>query len=444
MRLRASIVVLTVLVLPVLVAGQDAEARRNLRRTPVVRVVEKVGPAVVSIRTQALVRRRHPLDSFFQFGEPDQGTSTLQDYSLGSGVLIDPKGYVVTNDHVIRRADRIMVGLADGRVLDAELVGTDSQNDIAVLRIHGDGVFPTAPLGRDDDLMVGETTIALGNPFGLSGSVTTGVLSHTNREVRFRGKPVFKDFIQTSAVINPGNSGGPLLNILGEVIGINVAIHNRGPGIGFAIPISRVREVVYNVLDPRISRRLWLGLDVDHGRENAGALVNDVDPNGPAHAAGIRSGDVIVSLRGKPLSSWIDFETAIVEMEERRPVPLEVRRGNRTLKVELTPEPPPPSPAEKAIFKAVGFVFDDLPAAMARRTGLKGVLVTSVDSDSPAAEVGLQPGDLILELGNVRNLDRATCLRVLAAYLRRGRRIPVYLYREADDGYYGGDLPIRR
>ena len=444
MRLRTGIVALIVLLSSGLITAQDADARRNLRRTPVVRAVEKVGPAVVSIRTQALVRRRHPLDSFFQFGEPDQGGGTLQDYSLGSGVLIDPKGYVVTNDHVIRRADRIMVGLADGRVLNAELVGTDSQNDIAVLRIHDDGPFPTARLGRDDDLMVGETTIALGNPFGLSGSVTTGVLSHTNREVRFRGKPVFKDFIQTSAVINPGNSGGPLLNILGEVIGINVAIHNRGPGIGFAIPISRVREVVYNVLDPRISRRLWLGFDVDHEREDTGALVSEVDPKGPAHEAGIRAGDVIVALNGKPLRSWIDFETAVVEMARGGALPLQVRRGDRTLEVELTPEPPPPSPAEQAIFKAVGFVFDDLPAALARRTGLKGVLVTRVDADSPAAEVGLQPGDLILELGNVRNLDRATCLRVIAAYLRRGRRIPVYLYREKDDGYYGGDLPIRR
>ncbi|MCA9319380.1 MAG: trypsin-like peptidase domain-containing protein, partial [Planctomycetes bacterium] len=384
--------------------AQNARADRELRRTPTVRAIERVSPAVVSIRTQAKIQRRQQRDAFFQFFEQEGPSSGMQDQSLGSGVIFDPKGYVVTNDHVIRQANRISIGLTDGRVLDARLVGTDSKNDIAVLKILGEGPFPVAPLGRDDDLMVGEPNLALGNPFGLDGSVTSGILSHTNRTVHFRGKPVFKDFLQTSAVINPGNSGGPLINILGEVIGVNVAIHSRGPGIGFAIPVSRVRDVVYNVLHPRLARRAWLGVEIDHESEAVGALVAEIDAESPAARAGVETGDLILDLNGERVKSWIDFQTSVGEMPLDENFEVVIDRGGRQMKRTMRLVSAPPSPADKKVFQAVGFDFAEYKGRVGDDT-VQALRVVQVHEDSLASQIGVQNGDIILELANFRDLD---------------------------------------
>jgi S1-C subfamily serine protease len=227
-----------------------------LRRTATVRAVEKVGPAVVNITTERVVRRRSPFsgfggdplfDQFFRdFFSPRTRNQTVQ--SLGSGVVIDPEGRVITNEHVVARASRIRVSLADGREFEATLVGADPNNDLAVLQIDTEEELPWVAPGSSRDLLVGEPVIAIGNPFGLSNTVTTGVLSATDRSINTNGR-TFHGFLQTDASINPGNSGGPLLNAEGTLIGINTAIYQGAEGIGFAIPIDVARRVVAELIE---------------------------------------------------------------------------------------------------------------------------------------------------------------------------------------------------
>src|SRR5215472_14671814 len=227
-----------------LLAVPAARADVARRRTAVVDVVQKVGPAVVFIGTEQVVDRRmrgSPLEEFL-FGDGGRRErQTVQ--SLGSGVIIDASGTIVTNDHLIRGASAVHVMLADGRQIDAEVVGADAQNDLAVLRIQSKTALPAAKLGTSSDLMIGETVVAIGAPFGLTKTVTSGVLSAMGRSFKANDQ-LYIDFLQTDAAINPGNSGGPLLNLDGEVIGINTAIFSGAQGIGFAIPVDKVRRIV--------------------------------------------------------------------------------------------------------------------------------------------------------------------------------------------------------
>ena len=419
---------------------------RNIRRTPIVRAVETILPCVVNINTQKIVRRRRVFDDFFDYGDNQamRRQGQLQNYSLGSGVIIDEKGYVITNDHVVRRADRVSVNLHDGRELEATVIGTDVHNDIAILKINTTENLPAARLARSNDLMMGETTIAVGNPFGLGGSVTEGILSAKNRRVNFQGKKVFQDYIQTSTVINPGNSGGPLINLNGEVIGINVAIHSRGPGIGFAIPVSRVRDVVYSVMHPRLTKNAAIGFDLNHNHEGRGAVVRTIDPKGPAALAGLQAGDVILSVNGQEIIDWIDFQTTMQEMKIGHAFDLELRRADRRKKTTLALAPSPPSPRERAFFDFVGFEFKDVPANRRNAMGgLHGVLVTKVLETSKAKSVGIRAGDLIYSLGNIEVTDKKRAMNVILRF-RQSKSIPLHLFRPTDGDHYGGELPFNR
>jgi serine protease Do len=244
--------------------------KTDLRRTPVVEAVKKVAPAVVNISTEKIVKRRiNPFfdDYGFFFGDFFQNFPSSRTYkrqSLGSGVLIDPKGYIITNEHVILPASKIKVVLVDGREFEGKLIGSDSKFDLAVIKIEAESDFPAIKIGKSIDLMIGETVISIGNPFGLSHSVTTGVISALNRTIVTDEKRVYSDFIQTDASINPGNSGGPLLNILGELIGINTAIYQKAEGIGFAIPIDKARRIVDDLIQSGYVHRAWLGIGVHH------------------------------------------------------------------------------------------------------------------------------------------------------------------------------------
>src|SRR3954471_24708886 len=282
-----SALLLTSLLTPFLDDRAAAQTPQSARRTPLVSVVEKISPAVVNISAQATVREADPFFGMFGLGTERQAQS------LGSGLIIDRNGIVVTNAHVIEGASRITVTLLDGRELEADLLGLDRDADIAVLKVKVSGL-PALPLGRSSDLMIGETVVAIGNPFGLSNTVTTGVLSAVGRTVPSeRGERLFTDFLQTDASINPGNSGGPLVNILGDVIGINSAIISGATGIGFAIPAARARRVIDDLLrfgelqplwtgarlvtvDPELARRYGLG------SVRRGALVLKVSPSSPA------------------------------------------------------------------------------------------------------------------------------------------------------------------
>jgi serine protease Do len=405
---------------PLRLAASQAE-----RRTPVVAVVEKVSPAVVNISAESTVREPDPFFGIFGLGteRPAQ--------SLGSGFVSDRNGIVVTNAHVIEGASRITVTLLDGRELEADVLGSDRDADIAVLKVKATGL-PALPIGKSSDLMIGETVIAVGNPFGLSHTVTTGVLSAIGRTVPSdRGERIFTDFLQTDASINPGNSGGPLLNIEGEVVGINCAIISGASGIGFAIPADRARRVIDDLLRFGELQPLWSGarlLTVDPELAQRydlpvkrGAMVFRLYPDSPAVAAGLAEKDVIVSMGGHAVAAREDVTTALYTATAGAAVQAEVRRGAKTIKVELRAVHPPQGLGLRVLERSVGLRIS------AARGGL---VVDRVAAGSSAAERGLRDGDQILgangqevktaeALGRevVRGLDRGGLLLAV----RRGR-----------------------
>jgi serine protease Do len=369
-----------------------AQTPQAARRTPVVAVVEKVAPAVVNISAQSTVREADPFFGMFGLGTERQAQS------LGSGFIIDRNGIVVTNAHVIEGASRITITLLDGRELEADLLGSDRDADIAVLKVKASGL-PAIPLGRSSDLMIGETVIAIGNPFGLSNTVTTGVLSAMGRTIPSeRGERLFTDFLQTDASINPGNSGGPLVNIQGDVIGINSAIISGATGIGFAIPADRARRVVEDLLrfgelqplwtgarlvtiDPELARRYGLG------SLRRGALVLKVSPGSPAAEAGLRERDVIVAVGGHPVTAREDVTTALYTAAAGAAVDAEVRRGEQTVRLRLRAIHPPQGLGLQVLERSVGLTVE--PAR-------GGLAIRRVANGSVAADRGLRPGDVIL------------------------------------------------
>jgi serine protease Do len=360
------------------------------RRTPVVAAAEKVSPAVVNVSAESVVRDVDPFFGLF-FGQ------SRRTQSLGSGLIIDANGMVVTNAHVIEGASRIVVTTLDGRELDADLLGSDRDADLALLKVKARNL-PAIPLGRSGDLMIGETVIAIGNPFGLSHTVTTGVLSAVGRTVPSeRAGQVFTDFLQTDASINPGNSGGPLVNILGEVIGINTAIIQGASGIGFAIPADRARRVVDDLLRFGALRPLWTGarlitIDAETAQSanlpvRRGALVLKVYPGSPAAQAGLQEKDVVVAVNGHPVTAREDVATALYTAAAGSAVSLDLRRGERTLTVSLKAVQPPQGLGRQVLESNVGLDVAESQGAL---------VIRRVTPGSVAAGKGLRPGDVIL------------------------------------------------
>ncbi len=387
------------------------------RRTPVVAVAEKVSPAVVNIAAESIVREADPF-----FG----GIFTPQRraQSLGSGLIIAPTGIVLTNAHVIEGASRIVVTLLDGRELEADVLGSDRDADLAVLKV-GAKNLPAVSLGKSSDLMIGETVVAIGNPFGLSHTVTMGVLSAVGRTVPSeRGERLFTDFLQTDASINPGNSGGPLVNILGEVIGINAAIVSGANGIGFAIPADRARRVVEDLLRYGELRPVWSGarlltVDGELARRyqlavKHGALVFKVYPGSPAAGAGLEEKDVIVAAAGHAVGTREDVITAIYTVPADSPIPLEIKRGAHTVKVVLRTAAPPRGTGLSVLERSVGLVVGSSRGKLVVQRVVRG---------TPADRRGLEEGDVVLgangqrltspeDLGRevLRGMDRGSLL----------------------------------
>ena len=417
------------LALPLVVAAQPPS-----RRTPVVEVVERVGPAVVNIAAEAIVRDVDPFFGLFF------GPRSRRAQSLGSGLIVEPSGIVVTNAHVIEGASRIVVTTRDGRELEAEVLGSDRESDLAVLKVEGRGL-PAVPLGSSADLLIGETVIAIGNPFGLSHTVTAGVLSARGRTVPSeRGERLFTDFLQTDASINPGNSGGPLVNILGEVIGVNTAIVSGASGIGFAIPADRAKRVVDELLRFGALQPLWTGLrlltvDPELARRyelpvTRGAMVLRVWPGSPAAAAGLREEDVITAAAGRPVAAREDVTTAVSTVPAGTPVRLAVRRGSQTVELSLRAERPPQGLGLEVLERSLG-----LQVAAAGQ----GLAIQQVAPGSAAAERGLRRGDVVLaangqRVGSAEELGR----EVLRALDRGGLLLAVQRGRYV----YNLDLPL--
>ncbi|BDG09767.1 peptidase [Anaeromyxobacter paludicola] len=397
--------------------------------------MEKVRAAVVNVSAEELVRIRVPSQRqggdvadllFGDLFERPRYRKGYQVTSLGSGVIVSPEGYVLTNNHVVERGARFRVGLLDGRELTAKVVGTDPSSDLAVLKLEAQERMPFVAPGRSDDLLIGETVIAIGNPFGLSHTVTTGVVSAVHRNFKAGDRTLF-DFVQTDASINPGNSGGPLLNIDGQLIGINTAIlGDRNAGIGFAIPIDRARRVAEDLIRHGEVREGYLGLDVqdlkkkEGGRSARGVVVAAVEPGSPAASAGLRRGDVIESVDGQPLESAEEYRFRVRDLAIGETARLEVQRAGGRVAVPVKAVDLSPERVEQLVARRVGL---DLAETRARV-----LVIRSVHRGSPAAREGLEPGDLVREV-NSREVTSLAEFRRQAGKARRSGRIVLLVQR---------------
>ncbi len=413
------------------------------RRTAIVEATERVAPSVVSIHVSSRERvtPRSPWDFFFV---PEGAERVVEGY--GTGFVIRPNGVIVTNQHVVANAEKVVVTLGDGAEVDGKVLGEDPLTDIAVVRVERAGL-PTAQLGRSTDLMIGEWVVALGNPFAyLLGNaeptVTVGVVSATGRNILPSGDQpgLYLDMIQTDAAINPGNSGGPLTNALGEVIGVNSSIFSSSGGsigLGFAIPIERALVVADAIIRTGSVRRAWTGLDVEgpssmrNWRNVGGVTVSQVAPGGPAARAGLATGDVLVEANGRRLRNYLDWEAVKLDLRVGDAVELTVRHGGGTSRRRLVTGDLPTVTAEKVTVLRDLQLVNVTPAVQAER-GIRseqGALIFRI-SPQVAQATGLQTGDVIVGINRtpVRTASQVGDLLqsragVLRVYFERGGQI---------------------
>jgi serine protease Do len=412
------------------------------RRTAITQAVARVAATVVTVQTEVVDRSTNPFDIY-------NGTSERVLPGLGSGFIVRADGVIVTNAHVVAGANSISVAMRDGTTYPARLLGKDEANDIAVLKIEAKGL-PIAPLGQSDDLIIGEWVIAIGNPYGFllgnsEPSVTVGVISGTGRNLvaRSQGSAMYVDMIQTDASINPGNSGGPLVNALGDIVGMNSSIFTPSGGsigLGFAIPVNRVKHVTEDLLAHGTVRRPWIGLKPElpqqsNQRESlrAGVIVGAVVPGSPADRAGIKRGDVLVRSRSRTIRNAFDWEAELLDLRVGDQVPLVVKRGARELPVNVTiADLPEVSAAKVAVLKELELV--SLTPAIRVDRGIRsprGALIYNL-SDRVSDELGLEKGDVIVQINRVpvetandaaRALDAAAGRETIHMFFERGGRI---------------------
>ncbi len=415
--------------------------RLNLESKARAALVKRVSPAVVNVSVEKLVKSGSgggggeeggdPFDDeffkrFFQFRAPGPPQDFKQ-RGLGSGTIVDKRGYILTNNHVVTGADKITVKLPDGREFLAKRVGVDPASDIAVIKIEG-ADLPIAKLGNSDEMDVGESVIAIGNPFSLDQTVTLGIISAKGRSQV--GVTDYEDFIQTDASINPGNSGGPLINLRGEVIGVNTAIFSRSGGnmgIGFAIPINEAKDVMTSLIETGKVTRGFLGVVIQDitpeiagalgVNANEGVLVANVGANTPAGRSGVKQGDVILSINSRNVKSVNQLRYYVASIKPGQTIPAEVLRGGKRMKLSIRIDEQPqdmraaigeagqeeqggpnvPSTADRVLGMSLQSLTPELAEQLGYQ-GLKGLVISDVDPNGPAASAGLQQGALIMEV----------------------------------------------
>ncbi len=408
--------------------------------------VEKVSAAVVNISSEVDVyNRSNPFgsrrfnrnfDDFFKdFFEPRREKS--KKVSLGSGVIIDGKrGYILTNAHVVEKTSHITVSLNDKRDFEAQLVGADPDSDLAVLQIKSKGTLPAITMGNSDDIMIGETIIAIGNPFGFSNTVSTGVVSAVNRSVN-AGNRLFKNFIQIDAPINPGNSGGPLLNIVGDLIGINTAIYASAQGIGFAIPINRAKKIVSNLIKYGEVVLPWTGLviqDIDGNiaeylglKSSSGVVVTQVEDNSPALHSGLKKWDVITGIDKDSVSGIQDYESILKNHSAGDVLKFKIIRGGKQDVISLKSRTFPIENADTLASEILGI-------KVVKKPKQKGLSISEISKTSYLYRVGVRPGDSVCQINDTVTDSHEDYKKAIVKY-RNNPSFVVLIVRKGY-GYY--------
>ncbi|MBN1506727.1 MAG: trypsin-like peptidase domain-containing protein [Sedimentisphaerales bacterium] len=395
----------------------DARDRLQFdRQTPVVKVYERTHKTVVNVSGEQTISRQvwPGFDQFDGWGPRYEQQVPV----LGSGVVVHEDGFIVTNAHVVEGVKRIKVVFSDGREFQAQIVSVDANKDLAVLTIKTDEKLPFVELGRSNDLMIGEMVIAIGNPYGYSNTVTSGVVSAVGRDIQVTEGYWLRGLIQTDAPINPGNSGGPLLNVNGQLIGVTTAIRAEAQNIGFAIPVDMLVDNLSHMLMPEKLRRVRLGLTMGPMQSYGpftGVVVDSVSKGSPADAKGLAAGDLITAVDGHRIRNIIDFYVRMMNKDVAEPIrvtyirPKEARPASRVVELALLPRPLP----DGRLLARSYFQMDvsELTAAVARRFDFRSaypiLIVTDVDARGIAGQTGVQPGDLLLQVNDatVRNLE---------------------------------------
>jgi len=456
-RCCITIILFSISLLFFLIQASDSSGHGFNRETAVVTAVRKVSPAVVNISAAYEIRKRtspfsgfgfNPFfEEFFRDFFDPRFEGRRQYTSLGSGVIIDgEKGLILTNAHVIRKTGTIKVVLEDEREFEAGIVGADPDSDLAVLRIDSGPQLPSIKMGSSDDLMIGETVIAIGNPFGFSHTVTTGVISALNRSIRAEDR-VYHAFIQIDASINPGNSGGPLLNINGDLIGINTAIYAKAQGIGFAIPISKARKIISDLIQYGEVIQAWIGITVQKMDEKLaqylkvpgkkGVIVMAVEPKSPAKKAGLEEGDIIFATGNKKINSVDDYESITKGLAAGDTLHAKIWRNGKKQTVTVKTNVFPLELAEDLAYRLLGIKVVDLTAKNRRSyriTAREGVVISEIKKKSYLAGIGARPGDVVRRIDDntIQNSDdfKKTIIKF------RRKHSMVLLLQRGEQGYY--------
>ena len=419
-------------------------------------LAEKVRLGVVNIQVVKKVKNigfrnfpgnpfggQNPFGDFFGPFSQNNPPGGFEQRGVGSGFIMNREGYILTNNHVVEEADQIKVKLANGKEYEGKVVGRDPKTDLALIKIEGSPDLQPLKLGSSEDLKVGSWVVAVGSPFGLEQTVTAGIVSAKGRVI---GSGPYDNFIQTDASINPGNSGGPLINLKGEVVGINTAIVAEGQGIGFAIPVNMAKEIASQLQDKGHVTRGWLGVNIQEVtpelaksfglKESKGALVSQVVPNSPAEKAGIEQGDIILEFDGKEVSDSKELPRIVASTPVGQSVMVKIsRNGKMTDRQVKLGEMEEKAEVAKApsTHKRLGIMVQNLTPEIAQGLGLKkemGVVVTQVEPGSPASDAGIQTGDVIREVNRksvkdvedfVQKIEKAKDQDTVLLFVQRGQ-----------------------
>lgn len=381
-------------------AATNAVRASELRMTAIVRAVQGARPSIVNIHGEKVVANE---------GGPVAPGERRRVNGMGTGIIIDERGYIITNHHVVDGVRKILVTTADEQTFIATLVSHDPKTDLAIIKIDAPESLPVVKIGTSSDLMTGEDVIAMGNAFGYEHTVTKGIVSALHRSVQVSDTQSYEDLIQTDASINPGNSGGPLLNIDGEMIGINVAVRAGAQGIGFAIPVDKALGVATDLLSTRRIDRTWHGMVVEGAKPSLdGAVLKEVLDESPAAQIGLRPGDVIKSIAATQVNRLLDIERALIGKQPGAPIEITVQRDNKTEKFDLVLASVPDKirttdrvtvAGGDRFWSVLGVKLEPVPQRQfqAYRTRYRGgLVVTDVKTDGPAAKQGIRRGDILV------------------------------------------------